>query len=74
MKADEYGRLDACKKIAIYMNPKYPVLDVYGDVVTTVCETISIYGDAGWDCASFTNAGLKELVEWLKENKPELFK
>lgn len=70
MKADEYGRLDACKKIAIYMNPRYPVIDVYGDVQA---KEISVYGDAGWDCATFTNEGLKELVGWLKENKPELF-
>lgn len=60
MKNDEYGTLYNGKKVVIMMNPKYPYIDVYGD--------------AGHDCGSFTNEGLKELVDWLKENKSELFK
>ena len=33
-----------------------------------------IYGNVGWDCATFNDDGLKELVAKLKEIKPELMR
>jgi len=34
---------------------------------------VCIYGDLGWDCASFSEDGLKTLVKLLKEKRPGLF-
>ena len=59
MKASNYTQIYKGKFIEIFFDPTRPVLD--------------IYGNSGWNCASMSDESLKELIVWLKENKPELF-